>query len=257
MRRLANIHTAFWDGGALWLIEALARGGAEPRSTDLHAHHAIQVVFNLGGQFEIAGRDVAVPGSVVAVAPDVDHRFSAEGLTAILFIEPESRSGRAVAKRLFERTAIVALPPATFDDSCEEMRTFWEARQTGAEPLEHIGKSLIYTLAGNVAPEVVDHRIRRVMRWAAQSIEGPVSLADVAPEIGLSAGRLRHLFVEQTGLPFRTYLLWLRLNTAVRRIVEGASLTEAAYDVGFADSAHLSRTFRRMFGVTPAALRLS
>ena len=95
------------------------------------------------------------------------------------------------------------------------------------------------------------------MRWAAQSIEGPVSLADVAPEIGLSAGRLRHLFVEQTGLPFRTYLLWLRLNTAVRRIVEGASLTEAAYDVGFADSAHFSRTFRRMFGVTPAALRLS
>lgn len=257
MRRLANIHTAFWDGGALWLIEALARGGAEPRSTDLHAHHAIQVVFNLGGQFEIAGRDTAVPGSVVAVAPDVDHRFTSEGLTAILFIEPESRSGRAVAKRLFEHMAIVALPSAAFHDACEEMRTFWDDRRTGAEPLEHIGRSLIDALAGDVAPEVVDPRIRRVMQWAAQRIEGPVSLADFAPEIGLSAARLRHLFVEQTGLPFKTYLLWLRLNRSVGRIVAGASLTEAAYDVGFADSAHFSRTFRRMFGVTPAALHLS
>jgi len=32
---------------------------------------------------------------------------------------------------------------------------------------------------------------------------------------GLSARRLSHQFVEQTGLPFRTYLLRLRLTRAV------------------------------------------
>lgn len=257
MRRLANIHTAFWDGGALWLIDALERGEAEPRSTDFHAHHAIQVVFNLGGRFEISGRSAAIPGDVVAVAPDVEHRFTSEGLTAILFIEPESRPGRAVAKHLFAGADIVAVPPLSFQDACQRMRAFWQDRRTGAEPLEHLGRSLIDSLAGDVTPDVVDDRVRRVMRWAAERIEGPVSLVDAAPEIGLSAARLRHLFVEQTGLPFKTYLLWLRLNKSVGRIVEGASLTEAAYDVGFADSAHFSRTFRRMFGVTPAALNLS
>jgi AraC-like DNA-binding protein len=37
----------------------------------------------------------------------------------------------------------------------------------------------------------------------------------------------------------------------------GASLTEAAHAAGFSDSAHLSRTFRRMFGVSAASLRVS
>ena len=36
----------------------------------------------------------------------------------------------------------------------------------------------------------------------------------------------------------------------------GRSLTEAAHEAGFADSAHFSRTFRRMFGLPAAALRI-
>ena len=36
--------------------------------------------------------------------------------------------------------------------------------------------------------------------------------------------------------------------------MRGANLTEAAHLAGFADSAHLSRTFRAMFGVAPSLL---
>lgn len=36
--------------------------------------------------------------------------------------------------------------------------------------------------------------------------------------------------------------------------MRGAGLTEAAHRAGFADSAHLSRTFRAMFGVAPSLL---
>ena len=41
---------------------------------------------------------------------------------------------------------------------------------------------------------------------------------------------------------------------ALELFVEGASLTDAAHGAGFADSAHLSRTFRRMFGINAASL---
>ena len=55
----------------------------------------------------------------------------------------------------------------------------------------------------------------------------------------------------------RRYLLWLRLQDAVRELAAGAPATDAAHAAGFADSAHLSRTFRRMFGITPSDLARS
>ena len=55
--------------------------------------------------------------------------------------------------------------------------------------------------------------------------------------------------LEETGLPFRTYVLWRRLMKAVEIRAAGESLTEAAHQAGFSDSAHFSRTFLRMFGV--------
>jgi AraC-like DNA-binding protein len=93
--------------------------------------------------------------------------------------------------------------------------------------------------------------------WAAARLDQPVSLADAAAHVGLSNGRARHLFVESTGLPFRTYLLWLRLTKAVELFSAGVSLTDAAHRAGFSDSSHLSRTFRRMFGIAADSLRLS
>lgn len=96
-----------------------------------------------------------------------------------------------------------------------------------------------------------------MIAWAAGGIERSLTLADAAAHVGLSNGRARHLFVEQTRLPFRTYVLWLRLMKAVEVYAKGESLTEAALASGFADSAHLSRTFRRMFGIAADSLRLS
>lgn len=72
----------------------------------------------------------------------------------------------------------------------------------------------------------------------------------------LSESRFSHLFVEEVGLPFRTYLLWRRMSRAVSFLSAGHRLTEAAHAAGFADSAHFSRTFLRMFGLPAAALEL-
>ena len=82
-----------------------------------------------------------------------------------------------------------------------------------------------------------------------------ITLDEAAAAAALSPGRFRHLFVAQTGTSFRAYVLWTRLNVAIQfASMAGQSWTEAAHAAGFADSAHLTRTFRRMFGMNPAAL---
>jgi AraC-like DNA-binding protein len=49
----------------------------------------------------------------------------------------------------------------------------------------------------------------------------------------------------------RRYVLWLRLRHVVACVAIGYT---AAHEAGFADSAHLSRTFRSMFGLPLSSL---
>ncbi len=59
-------------------------------------------------------------------------------------------------------------------------------------------------------------------------------------------------FKAATGLTFRDFKRWTGLQFAARQMMEGASIRTAAMDAGFADTAHLSRTFRLLFGLTPS-----
>jgi AraC-like DNA-binding protein len=92
-----------------------------------------------------------------------------------------------------------------------------------------------------------------VRRLHADPAEG-TDLADLAARAGLSPSRFLHRFKDATGVPFRRYRVWARMGAAVRSIVVGGNLTDAAYDAGFSSSAHFSAAFREMFGMPPSVL---
>jgi AraC-like DNA-binding protein len=74
-------------------------------------------------------------------------------------------------------------------------------------------------------------------------------LGDLADAVGLSESRLTRLFNASLGLSVRRYVQWLRLRHVVFCMAGGDNITTAAHEAGFADLAHLSRTFRSMFGL--------
>jgi AraC-like DNA-binding protein len=101
----------------------------------------------------------------------------------------------------------------------------------------------------------LDPRLAKALRHIRAHVREPLALADAAEVAHLSESRFRHLFVAETGSSFRAYVLWLRINVAIEAVMAGASWTEAAHEAGFADSAHLSRTHKRMFGIEPTSVR--
>jgi AraC family transcriptional regulator len=109
-------------------------------------------------------------------------------------------------------------------------------------------------LAGGAVSLTADARITRAIEWVRGRLKEPLTLQQAARVAHLSPSRFRHLFVSQTGISFRAYLLWARVSSAVGAAMGGMSWTEAAQAWGFADSAHLSRTCRRMFGIAPSML---
>ncbi|TMJ15197.1 MAG: helix-turn-helix transcriptional regulator [Alphaproteobacteria bacterium] len=242
---------AVWEGGSLWLLET-GQGFGE---TGFHAHHAVQVTIALGGRFTLATEEETVSAPVAAVAPDAPHRFESDGLIGFLFVEPESRAGRQIAARLLGGREIVAVEMPLPDNELAQLRSALDDG-SGDALLADAGRALIEALAGEAGPvRLPDARVRGVIEAAAARLDEPLRLPEAAAAAGLSPGRLRHLFAEETGLPFKSYLLWLRLAKAVGAYGAGANLTEAAHEAGFADSAHFSRTFRRTFGAPATALK--
>jgi len=256
MELLAHTRLILWEGGSLWVVNATSTLEGD-RRTEPHAHHAIQVTLSLGGQFRLSTGGPEVGGDAVAVAADATHVFGAEGLVALLFVEPDGRTGRAISDTLFKDNDLAPIPPEMLGDFPGRIVANFRGATRDDRALADLGRGLAARMAGAAAPREPDPRVRKMIAWAGGQMDGPVSLADIGPVGGLSSGRLRHLFVEQTGLAFRTYLLWLRLTRALETLAAGASLTQSAHEAGFADSAHFSRTFKRMFGVAPATLRMS
>lgn len=85
--------------------------------------------------------------------------------------------------------------------------------------------------------------------------EIPITLADLARLSGVSRFQLLRGFAKEVGTTPHAYLIQRRARLARRYLSAGRSPVEAALLSGFADQSHLTRAFKRHFGVTPARYR--
>ena len=92
--------------------------------------------------------------------------------------------------------------------------------------------------------------------WLAAHSHEPVDLARTAGAAGLSTFHFLRVFNSVIGVTPHQYLLRSRLRHAARLLVEDAgSITDVAYDVGFADVSNFVRRFRAAAGVPPLRFR--
>jgi AraC family transcriptional regulator len=243
----------FWQSGSLWI------GTGQGRS-EWHEHHAHQLALALEGEFRFRtdrmGQWTVFEAAIVP--SHCPHEFELDGATmAHLFVEPESTEGRALSQR-FAPPGIWALPRAAARRSGDMLLDAFR-QNADADAMRAVARSAVATLTEtNVATAKAqegDARVLRALDYIRSRVRAPVSLADASAAATLSPSRFRHLFVQETGTSFRAYLLWLRINVAIEAAMAGASWTEAAHEAGFADSSHLTRTHKRMFGIEPTAIR--
>jgi AraC family transcriptional regulator len=241
----------FWDGGSLWL--ALITG-----TVRRHSHHALQLCLPLQGtaqfQTDPDGGWTTCDGALIA--PDVPHAFRAPGsVVANILFEPESAAGRTLLARC-AGSGISLLPAEIVAPLAEPLAAAYFG-SADDERLRILAQRAVASAAGvSLRAAVVDPRIAAAIAHIRARIDEPVELADLARRAGLSPGRFRHLFVAETGVPLRAFVLWERLNRALSIGFAGGSWTEAAHAANFADSAHLTRTCRRMFGLAPTSARV-
>lgn len=240
-----------WDGGCLLVSRALG-------VTPMHAHYAIQIAFGSEPGIRFRTRDTDPWGEFggVVIASRQPHTMDATVVrsNAVLFIEPETREGRALAER-FPHDGISPIPGEVLRDLVPALFAAWHEERSAAA-LEAAARRVVFALTGGVEPSVVsDPRILRAIAYIKANIGSALDLDTVAREAFLSPGRFRHLFVEQTGMGLRPYIQWRRFLRVWELVMHGASLSAAAHEAGFADAAHFSRTSRSLFGLAPSSIQ--
>jgi len=126
-------------------------------------------------------------------------------------------------------------------------------------------EGLALELFGRVLQSAARPRGPRVPGWLAATRErllaAPArahSLEELATAAGVSAAHLAVSFRDRYGDSVGGFLRRVRVESAARRLAESdAPVAEIAAELGFCDQSHLTRTFRRHTGLTPAAWRRS
>jgi AraC-like DNA-binding protein len=102
------------------------------------------------------------------------------------------------------------------------------------------------------ASALIASRVRELLHGAYAA---PLTADDLAAAAGCSRFAASRAFTAVYGLAPSDYQRQLRLRAARALLAGGASAAEAAATAGFADQAHLTRWFRRYYGVTPGVYR--
>lgn len=215
-----------------------------------HAHAVGAVLASLDGRFELhTAHFVWTDLHAAFVPPGLRHSLRVHGQRlAVLFLSPGMLDLRGLARaqdldvsraqRLSRQCRLVRYLNACWDDEI---------------PDEDVQEQLADFLGG-AAPDRLceDERVELLLNPTLVRPQEAERAWHRASTLGLSPSRARQLFREHLGISWQQLRRWQRMRMVSGCLSQGASLTTAAHQLGFSDSAQLSRDFRGTFGVAPS-----
>lgn len=213
---------------------------------------AVLLVSANGVPFELEGPQGVLRSTAALVRPLVARGLQAQGVALVSAnVHPTHAAYLMLAQG--EQTPIQALPREAFAPQDAALRRAVAgdlARAEGVALLE----ALIAASRPLLAPPPPEHPLRpALLAWLRRHPQA--TLGELAAGVGVSYHRMSHLFTEAMGIPFRGWSSFERLVRAARRFEQAGTLTGIAHDSGYTDSAHLSRTWQRVYGLTPSFVR--
>lgn len=231
-----------------------------------HAHDEYGIGLMLEGghrSWSASGHVEASAGDVIAVSSNEMHDGAPVGGRArgwrMVFLSTELIAHllgpEAVARELaFAATGHPPLRRLT-------ARLFAAAADDDPLALEEatailLGQLLCRGPAGRTRPGArASIEIRRALEAIHAGPEQPWTLDRLARLSGVQRATLIRRFAREVGITPYAYITQLRVRRARRAILAGIRLAEAADQAGFADQSHMTRAFKRQYGLPPARYR--
>ncbi|MEM6562392.1 MAG: substrate-binding domain-containing protein, partial [Planctomycetota bacterium] len=182
----------------------------------------------------LEGASRAIPSSAAVVGADNNDLHCSYATTPLSSVDPDFASiGRAAAEIMTALLAGEKVGPAVV-----------------VPPKRVVERASTRRLLHG------DRLVDRAARLMRDETRWPLSITEVAEEVGVSRRTLEARFQRAIGCAPATYQRDRRMDLADRLVVgTRVPLIEIAFRCGFSGSANFSRSFRAAFGVTPSARR--
>ena len=269
--------------GLSWLDKIESVYSNEALHMNWHTHNAIEIICCLKGimSYEFYGkRDVTLKMSEsLVIPPRYRHRLSS-GVDApsrrVSFLvnetpslQPESRLGvftrsdladirRGLLNRRFQQTTF----SAHVRESLLRLGHFLHlgqrlSRQDLCE-IRVLASAIILDASRDTVqtePKGEERLFDEAIAWIERNYAHKVSISALVEYMGYGRSRFFELFRRKTGLSPNEYIIRYRISKAQEILSSRtASVADTAAQVGFADPAFFSRTFRRLLGFPPSFL---
>ncbi len=98
-------------------------------------------------------------------------------------------------------------------------------------------------------------KLVRAVEYIQDQLDTDLTVSGIAQAVYMSPYHFTRLFKESTGQSPYQYVVDARVRKAKNLLTTGKfTISEAAYHVGFVDQSHLTRHFKRVFGLPPKRL---
>jgi len=248
-------------------IKALSCSSDFVFDSHIHSGHVLWLNSEGGEHFKVLGTtSVLQPGSISIIEPGVVHSNhpSAKSkrhlrslyLESDFFLHLENLvTGISTQKYNLQTTVLknmshwrdaLALHEAIItsqsrvliEELCISLFTQIGDLHFGSTPINH-------------AIDKRDVRISTIIDYMKFHLGDEISLNTLAEIAGCTSYHVIRLFKETMGMSPHAYLIQLRLERARKLLDEGNTITDAALNAGFSDQSHLTRRFKKRFGITP------
>jgi AraC-like DNA-binding protein len=196
----------------------------------LHRNPVTCILAGLDRPLVVRAGAERIEGDLILIRPGVEHEVEIGGRARVLYFDGLGYPLDArLARRVPRHSVSMAIDALAGDASAQaELRLRFGADR-----------------------ERCPAEVARAISAIASDPMMRMDQTELARRLRRSRAHALRMFKAVTGMTFRGFKQWTALCAAARQIADGQLVRTAAMDAGFADTAHLTRTFRASFGTTP------